>query len=162
VTPGFDGRTVTWEFRRMWASTVLAVGIGALLAVQGVLNARVGGLLGRPIHAALVSLAVGMVSLLILAGAMGDGLPPIARLRQLPAPYWTAGALGAVYVASVILLVPKIGSATLIAASVAGQFVMALLLDHYGWLGLASRPIDGRRLLGVACLGLGVWLLQKK
>jgi uncharacterized membrane protein YdcZ (DUF606 family) len=48
----------------MWASTVLAVAIGALLAVQAVLNARVSALLGRPIHAALLSFAVGMVSLL--------------------------------------------------------------------------------------------------
>ena len=143
----------------MWASTLLAVGIGALLAVQGVLSARVGALLGRPIHAALLSFAVG---LLAFAMAMGDGLPSTVRLRQLPPAYWTAGALGAIYVASVILLVPKVGSATFIAASVAGQLVMALLLDHYGGLGLAPRPIDVYRLAGVLCLGVGVWLLQKK
>lgn len=132
------------------------------MAVQGVMNARVGALLGRPIYAALVSFAVGMVGLVILASATGDGLPPVARLRQLPPPFWTAGLLGAAYVASVIFLVPRIGSAGLIAASVAGQLAMALVLDHYGLIGLAERPVDFGRILGVVFLGVGVWLLQRK
>jgi transporter family-2 protein len=146
----------------MLGPTLLAVGIGALLAVQGVLNARVGAMLGRPIYAAIVSFAVGSVALVALTFAMGDGLPPLARLRQLPPPFWTAGLLGAFYVASVILLVPRIGSATLIAASVAGQLGMAVILDHYGLLGLSMRPVDGWRVLGLAFLGAGVWLLERR
>ena len=119
-------------------------------------------MLGRPLHAALLSFAVGIVALLCIAFAIGDGIPSVARLRQLPPPFWMAGVLGAVYVASVVLLVPRLGSATLIAASVAGQLVMALALDHFGWIGLAQRPIDVWRVVGVGFLGMGVWLLQRR
>lgn len=146
----------------MFGPTLLAVAVGCLLAVQGVLNARVGAFLGRPIHAAILSFVVGLVALVLFATASGDGLPPAARLRALPPPFWTAGLLGAVYVASVILLVPRIGSATLIAASVAGQLAMALALDHFGAIGLATRPLDAWRVFGVLLLGAGVFFIQKK
>jgi bacterial/archaeal transporter family-2 protein len=32
------------------------------------------------------------------------------------------------------------------------------VLDHFGWLGAAVRPLDGPRALGLAVVMLGVWL----
>jgi transporter family-2 protein len=35
------------------------------------------------------------------------------------------------------------------------------LLDHFGWLGAAVRPLDSTRILGLAVLFIGVWLTVK-
>ena len=38
---------------------------------------------------------------------------------------------------------------------------MALVVDHFGWLGLPEHPITLTRLAGVALLGVGVWLVSR-
>jgi transporter family-2 protein len=35
------------------------------------------------------------------------------------------------------------------------------LLDHFGWLGAAVRPLDPTRILGLVVLFIGVWLTVK-
>ena len=43
----------------------------------------------------------------------------------------------------------------------AGQLAMALVVDHFGWMGLPEHPITVTRLAGVALLGAGVWLITR-
>lgn len=57
---------------------------------------------------------------------------------------------------------PRIGPALMIACSVLGQLVAALLLDQFGWLGVPRVPINPWRLLGAAFLFVGVLLMQHR
>ena len=38
---------------------------------------------------------------------------------------------------------------------------MALVVDHFGWLGMPEHPITLTRLAGVALLGFGAWLVAR-
>ena len=60
-----------------------------------------------------------------------------------------------------ILLVPKLGAATFIALLVAGQMLASVTLDHFGWIGLAQRPLDLPRAMGVLLLIGGVVLIRR-
>jgi transporter family-2 protein len=55
----------------------------------------------------------------------------------------------------------ELGATSLLALGLAGQLATALVVDHFGWLGLPENPITGMRLLGVALLGAGVWLITR-
>jgi len=44
---------------------------------------------------------------------------------------------------------------------VAGQLLAAVVLDHYGLLGLALHPTNGWRLLGMALIVAGVLLVVR-
>ncbi len=44
---------------------------------------------------------------------------------------------------------------------VAGQLLVGTILDQYGWLGAAVRPLDLTRLIGMAVVLFGVWLTVK-
>jgi transporter family-2 protein len=68
---------------------------------------------------------------------------------------------GAIFIALGILLVPKIGAATFIALLVAGQMLASVAFDHFGLLGLAQRPVDLPRIIGVALLIAGVLLIRR-
>jgi transporter family-2 protein len=57
--------------------------------------------------------------------------------------------------------VPQLGAATFIALLIAGQMIASVTFDHFGWLGLAQRPIDLPRLAGVALLIGGVILIRR-
>jgi len=69
--------------------------------------------------------------------------------------------LGAVYVSSVVVLVPKLGVALAFSLIIAGQMIMAIIFDHFGWLGLAIKEISPGKIIGVLLLVAGVVLIRK-
>ena len=138
-----------------------AVLIGVVLPLQAGVNAQLRVGLGHPMLAATASFLVGTLALAVAAAAARLPVPLGPQLVELPWWSWTGGLLGAVYVAAVIVLVPKLGAATLIAAVVAGQLLASLVLDHYGLVGYAHHPINLSRLLGALLLMAGVLLIQK-
>ncbi len=73
---------------------------------------------------------------------------------------WTGGILGAIYIATAIFMIPKLGATTVLALMVVGQMLLSLMLDHYGLLGIPVYPVTGIRLLGVVLLVLGVVLIR--
>jgi transporter family-2 protein len=60
-----------------------------------------------------------------------------------------------------IVLAPRLGAATMIAAIVAGQMIASLVLDQYGLLGFPIHPISGVRVFGAALVIGGVILVQR-
>lgn len=140
---------------------IVALLAGALLPVQAGVNAEMGRHAGRPEWAAFVSFAVGLVALGAWLLVRQVAPPSGAALARAPAWAWIGGALGAFYVTAVILLTPRLGVATTLAVSVAGQLGAALVLDHLGLLGLAERPVTPLRLAGAALLVIAVLLMRR-
>ena len=79
----------------------------------------------------------------------------------MPVWAWFGGLLGAFYVASSTVIAAELGATTLLALALAGQLATALVIDHYGWLGMPVNPITLTRVTGVLLLGLGVWLIAR-
>src|SRR5690242_19704539 len=98
----------------------------------------------------LCSLVSGTVLVLAYCAIVRAQLPTSAMVLRVPVWAWMGGVLGACFVATVIVATPKLGLGTLVGLTVTGQMVMAMLLDHYGLLGLEKHPISPGRLLGVA------------
>ena len=148
--------------RAAWAA--FGVLAGAVLPVQGAINAELRADLDAPIAAGAFSFLVATAAMaLVLATALaltGAPRPRVAPLRGVPWWGWLGGVCGATYVTSVFLLIPEIGAAPTIAVTVAGQQVASVLIDRHGLLRLPRRPISRRRLLGVAMLLGGVALIQ--
>lgn len=144
-----------------WLVLLFAVVIGTSLPVQAGLNAQLARAAGHPVWSALISFAVGTVSLTTYV--LVSRLPPVAlaSLRTLPWYAWLGGVIGAVYVPSVLLLLPRLGLALSFSLIIAGQLFISLLLDHFGWLGLPVQPISPGRILGAGLLIIGVVLIRK-
>ena len=138
-----------------------AILIGALLPVQAGINAQLRYGLGHPAVAALASFVVGTVALAALALAVRAPLPAGATLARIPWWHWTGGMLGAAYIAVSVVLAPRLGAATLIAAVVAGQMVASLAIDHFALVGYAAHAINGWRVAGCALVVSGVILIQR-
>ena len=144
----------------MLALLLLAAVAGSLLPVQAGINAQLRFTLINPLAATLVSFLVGTAALGVVVLGARVPLPPIAVMERAPWWHWTGGLLGAVYVALMIVLAPRLGAATLIAAVVAGQMLASLLLDHYALVGFAAHPISLQRLVGAALVIGGVALVR--
>ncbi|MDB5239738.1 MAG: hypothetical protein JWP57_363 [Spirosoma sp.] len=140
---------------------LLAFLTGIAISVQAGVNANLRQSLANPVLAAAISFGTGFVALLIMLLASRASTPSLEAVRQVNWWKWTGGIIGAVYVTTVIVSVPKIGTASLVSLSVAGQLLAAVVLDHYGLLGFALHPANGWRLLGMALIVAGVLLVVR-
>jgi transporter family-2 protein len=100
----------------------------------------------------------GILACLVILAARGGNL---RAWQQVPWYALGAGVLGLVIVGTIGYTVPRLGLSTAFTIIVASQFIVATLLDHFGLLGAAVRPLELSRLLGVGVLILGVWLIMR-
>lgn len=140
---------------------LLGLGVGIGLVVQVGMNGTLRALLGSPIVAALISFVVGSIALAGFVAVTRAPLPVRAQLAAVPAWAWLGGILGAFYVASSVIVGPRLGAATLLALVVLGQLGTSLVVDHFGWLGFAQHSITAVRLLGAGLLFAGVVLIVR-
>lgn len=131
------------------------------LTIQVGMNAQLRRVLHSAWSAALVSFLVGTVALVGLMLATRTAIPDRETLATVPLWAWFGGLFGAFYVAISTIVAAELGATSLLFLGVAGQLAMALLVDHFGWLGMPVNPITGTRLLGVALLCAGVWLITR-
>jgi transporter family-2 protein len=144
----------------LWLMAAAAVAAFAI-PVQAIVNGRLGLVVGNPFVAALISFLAGTVALIGVVGISSGGMPRLPPVAQIDWYLYSGGLLGAVFVTVVLALVPKIGPANVVAATIFGQLVMALVLDHFGILGMPKNPVTAVRLLGACLLVLGTWLIQR-
>lgn len=139
----------------------LALAAGASVVVQQALNSNLRTALNSAAWSGFVSYAVGLACMALLALAIRDPLPSASAATRIPLWAWSGGLFGAIFIGLAIFLVPTLGAATFIAVLVTGQMLTSLTLDHFGWLGLAQRPVDLPRLVGAALLIAGVVLIRR-
>ena len=137
---------------------VLATAIGGTLALQAPLNSLLGRSVGG-LQATIVAFTIGLCALLAVSVFAG-GLGGIGSARD--APWWAivgGGLISALYVSSIVWTVRALGIGGLTAATITGQFAVALLADHFGWIGLDRSPITVAKLAGLALIAAGTWLI---
>lgn len=143
-------------------SSLLVVGAGVSVALQQILNANLRTQLGSPWWAGFVSYFVGVMTMLIVAVLAPGPRISFASLGHGGSAWvaWTGGIFGAIFISTAILMVPRLGTATVLALIVVGQMVGSLAFDHFGLFGLEQHPANLLRLAGAGCLVAGVVLIR--
>ena len=159
IVLGQEGAASGLNLRKLgWIALALAA--GAVLPVQGAVNALLRADLGAPSAVGAVSFLVATLAMAAVAAAAVLALrAPVPRLegvRAMPWWGWLGGFAGAAYVTTVFTAIPAIGAAAAVGLTVAGQQVASVLVDRHGWFRLPRRPVSGLRLAGVAALLAGV------
>lgn len=139
-----------------------ALAIGAMIVVQPAVNAQLARAFGSPILAAIISFIAGLLALIAIALILRVPMPTATAIRSVPAHAWVAGGLlGALFVFGTTLLAPRLGSALMTALIVTGQLSCAVLLDHFGAIGLPHHPISIERVAGIALIIAGAFLVAR-
>ena len=132
---------------------------GITVALQPSINARLAQKVGI-LESACISFAVGTLVLLSMVLVSGRG--NIKGMADIVWWEWTGGILGALFVTTTILVVPRIGTAGAMAATIASQLMTGLLLDHLGLFGFRGAPLDLKRLAGAVLLLIGAALIYRR
>jgi len=136
----------------------LTIAASALVAAQAPINSHLGKAIGT-FQAAFISFAIGTLALVVVVSFAG-GFGQI-HLTSVPWYYLTGGLLGAAYVTTVLVTVRSLGAGGVVAATIAGQLTLSVVVDQFGWLGVDREPITLARLAGIALLALGVFLIVR-
>ena len=139
----------------------LGIASGFGLTLQIGMNSKLRTVLQNANTAALISFLVGTTGLIVLLAVTRTPMPARDTLASVPAWAWFGGLMGAFYVGISTVVASQLGTASLLGLALSGQLAMALVVDHFGWLGLPEHPITLTRLAGVALLGVGVWLVSR-
>lgn len=141
------------------AVVLTAIG-GGFVALQAPINSNLGRTVGT-FQAAFVSFAIGTIALTLVASLAKGGLGQVSEARHLSWYYLIGGLLGAVYITTVLVTVRTLGAGGAVAATIAGQLTISVIVDHYGWLGVTRDPVDALKLVGIALLAAGTYLIVR-
>ncbi|MHA3976453.1 DMT family transporter [Halovulum sp. GXIMD14794] len=139
-----------------------AVLLGALVAMQPLINAVLAAAVGSPAVATTISIFVAFLGALMLLAVMGTGAG-LSRAALASVPWWAylAGFIGTLFVGGAIVIAPVTGALVFFVCIVAGQLVGATLADHFGAFGLENRPVSALRIAGLALVLIGAVMVQK-
>lgn len=143
---------------------LLGVVAGAVLPIQGAVNAQLRSVLGEPIAVSLVSFMVAALTislvLAVLLATRRTSTPQLAPLRRMPWWGWLGGACAAGYVTGTFLLLPVISAAVTVALTVTGQQLASAAIDTGGYFRLPRRRFTALRGAGLVLLIAGSALIE--
>lgn len=133
----------------------LAFVAGSLLPIQGAFNTKLGAAGASPLHASLISFAVGTAALATHVLVTRQTVS-WSGLAGAPWYAWLGGFCGAICLTVIILVFPRLGPGLAFGLLVAGQLVASLVLEHFNILVAQPHPISLPRLAGIALVLGGV------
>jgi transporter family-2 protein len=136
---------------------LMAVAAGVATAIQAATNSGLARHIG--IGAALV-INTTIVLMAAVALWLAEGAPRSFFPAGTPSVFYVGGLFGFVIVGVGTFVFPRIGAAHAIAFMVFGQCLAALVVDHFGVLGMPHDPVTLRRVLGLALVAAGVAVLK--
>ena len=138
---------------------VIAFAAGAALSVQAAANGQLGVAMGGDTFAAaFYSFLTGTIALALFAALSGRLSASFSVIPSQPWGLLIGGLLGAGAVSATVLLAPRIGVANLLALVIAGQLLSSLVVDNFGILGIATRPVSLIKVAGSVIMIAGVLL----
>ncbi|HAX68840.1 MAG TPA: DMT family transporter [Anaerolineales bacterium] len=138
---------------------IILIGLagGMAIGIQGPLSSVITQRLGSLESVFIIHIG-GAVAALMPMMVVGSRL---GEWRSVPWYALGAGALGLIVITAMGYMIPRIGAAGALITLMAGQILVASILDHFGWLGVAQRSMDIQRIIGFAVVMFGVWLTVK-
>jgi bacterial/archaeal transporter family-2 protein len=140
---------------------LLALAAGAMMPTQAAINNRLAGYVQSPVSAAFISFLIGTLGLFVYMLATGTPIGSLVNIKDAPPIAWLGGLLGAFFVTSTVILAPRIGVAMTFSLIVAGQMLITLVLDHFGFLGLPVKEISLARVGGILLITAGVVIIRR-
>lgn len=135
---------------------------GLLLPLQIAFNNKLTLFSGNPTTSSLISFSVGTIALVVYSLTNPTAFQKsLQQLSQAPLYAWLGGLVGAFYIISSIVASPKIGIATFLTLIIGGQLAMSLVVEHFGWLGIAVKSITWAKILGLLLVLVGIVLIKK-
>lgn len=128
--------------------------LSAQSSVNGTLSRKAGTL-----ETTLLTFLTGTMFLTIFILFFGKG----NVLALLDAPKWqlSAAFLGTMYLLLTVMAVPRIGVIATTISGIAGQLVIGLIIDHFGWFNSLVIELDSKRIFALLFMLIALYFIYK-
>ncbi len=140
---------------------ILALAAGMMMPTQGAINTKLASYVESPVTAAFISFFVGTIALFGYLLISGTSLNSLTNSKNAPVIAWTGGLLGAFFVSAIAASVPRLGVALTFSLAIAGQMLITLAIDHFGFLDVPIKEISLARIFGVVLIVAGVIVIRR-
>lgn len=141
---------------------LLPILAGVAITIQSGINSQLRAAIQHPLMAAFISFLVGTIVLVILLIFSRQAIPSMGTYQTISWYKFTGGLLGAFVVFIALISVQKIGASNMFILIIAGQLLTAVLMDHFGILGLKVSPVNLQKTLGLLLVVIGAYLVNRK
>ena len=138
---------------------VLALGLGAIVAIYFPMIAQSAKLLGSGPLANVPFFLIAFATSVILATATGSRAADFAKTASLPPILLTAGVMSAGLIIGSSFLIPRIGTGAFMVLLVSGQVLAGMIFGYLGLFGMAASPVTFGKIAGAAMVIGGVYLV---
>ena len=147
---------------KQWPWRLLGIGAGTLLAIQVAVNGRLSTVLHSAPHAALVSFAVGMMTLacVVIVTRQSFAQINIPFRKRAPLWIWLGGILGGTFVLTNAYLANKIGTAQTVVFALFGQMTASVIIQQFGCFRSEQQSVRALQILGIVCIMIGVVVIR--
>ena len=134
---------------------------GGLQAWGPPINSALRGSLENPWLASLISFLPVVALLACLLICLPHPLPSARGLAGMP--WWAplGGLVGAFAVIAGLLFVGQVGAGAFAGLTITANILMSLVIDRYGWFGMAVHDLSAGRIAGAALMVAGITLISK-
>jgi len=141
---------------------LLPIIAGVAMSIQSGINAQLRVAIQHPLLAAFISFIGGTLALGILLLFSKQTIPGMTVYSGIEWYKFIGGFLGAFIVFVALISVQEIGASNMFVLIVAGQLLTAVMMDHFGILGMRTNPISIQKILGILLVIAGAWLVNRK
>ncbi|WP_414835061.1 DMT family transporter [Bacillus altitudinis] len=136
---------------------VLALLAGAALSFEGAIYAELGKSIGQ-LETSFYNFFVGSIIMGLLWLFFGKS----DLSYTLKAPKWSllGGAMGVVYLTSIVVSVPFVGVGVTMVSVIIGQLLMSMVIEHFGWLGSQRTRVNKEKVFAVISMIIALILIH--
>ncbi|MBO1199925.1 DMT family transporter [Staphylococcus simiae] len=146
----------------MFLLYLFGIVVGMLIPIQTSINSRLSQFTRSSFYASTISFAVGTLFLVILNIIMTPAIfsSDFYAHQTFNYTWFLGGLLGVCFLTGNLLLLPRLGAALTVVMTVAGQIIMGVLIDTFGWFGASTHTFSILKGVGVIILFLGILLMN--
>jgi transporter family-2 protein len=134
---------------------------GALLPLQGGLNAKLAKSISSPIYASMICFIVGALAMAVYVPFTKETFSWQLLKGSDVTAVVGGGLIGAVFITASMMALPRLGMALTFGLVVAGQVIISVLLDHFNILVAEQHAVNIWRGLGMLLIIAGVAIVEK-
>ena len=128
--------------------------MGAMLSVYLPMNSAVSMYLGSTITANITFFFVALISSIAIFAIWGE-FGTITKIGEVPFWLYLTGVFSAFMILGTTYLIPKIGMRQFFILTISGQILTAIILGHFGFLGMPRDIISIKKIIGAVLVVLG-------
>ena len=141
---------------------IIGIVAGMVVPFQTSINSRLSLYTRSSFYASTISFATGTLFLILINLIINPHVftGQFYSNQSLNYQWFVGGMLGVIFLTGNLLLLPRLGASLTVVMTVAGQIIMGVVIDSFGWFGADKHPFTLLKVLGIFFLIFGILLMN--